>query len=58
MSRVWSTCLRMPTTHPGRHRPARPAHHHRRPRALASFTKQWRVFRDAVDEILNEGSQE
>lgn len=24
--------------------------------ALASFTKQWRVFRDAVDEILNEGS--
>jgi PadR family transcriptional regulator PadR len=26
--------------------------------ALASFTKQWRVFSDAVDEILNEGSQE
>ena len=26
--------------------------------ALASFTKQWRVFRDAVEEILNEGSQE
>jgi PadR family transcriptional regulator PadR len=26
--------------------------------ALASFTKQWRVFRDAVDEILNEGSPE
>ena len=26
--------------------------------ALASFTKQWRVFRDAVDEILSEGSQE
>ena len=26
--------------------------------ALASFTKQWRVFSDAVDEILDEGSQE
>lgn len=26
--------------------------------ALASFRKQWRVFRDAVDEILSEGSQE
>ena len=26
--------------------------------ALASFTKQWRVFREAVDEILDEGSQE
>lgn len=26
--------------------------------ALASFKKQWRGFRDAVDEILNEGSQE
>jgi PadR family transcriptional regulator PadR len=26
--------------------------------ALASFTKQWRVFRDAVDEILSEGGQE
>ncbi len=26
--------------------------------ALASFKKQWRVFRDAVDEILNEGTQE
>jgi len=26
--------------------------------ALASFKKQWRVFRDAVDEILDEGSQE
>lgn len=26
--------------------------------ALASFKKQWRVFRDAVDDILNEGSQE
>jgi PadR family transcriptional regulator PadR len=26
--------------------------------ALASFTKQWRVFRDAVDEILSEGNQE
>jgi len=26
--------------------------------ALASFTKQWRVFRDAVDEILSEGTQE
>jgi PadR family transcriptional regulator, regulatory protein PadR len=26
--------------------------------ALASFKKQWRVFRDAVDEILSEGSQE
>ena len=26
--------------------------------ALASFTKQWRVFSDAVDEILHEGSQE
>jgi hypothetical protein len=26
--------------------------------ALASFKKQWRVFRDAVEEILNEGSQE
>jgi PadR family transcriptional regulator, regulatory protein PadR len=26
--------------------------------ALASFTKQWRVFRDAVDEILSEGSRE
>jgi hypothetical protein len=26
--------------------------------ALASFKKQWRVFRDAVEEILNEGTQE
>ncbi len=26
--------------------------------ALASFKKQWRGFRDAVDEILDEGSQE
>lgn len=26
--------------------------------ALASFKKQWRVFRDAVDEILSEGSQQ
>jgi PadR family transcriptional regulator PadR len=26
--------------------------------ALASFTKQWRVFRDAVDDILEEESQE
>ena len=26
--------------------------------ALASFTKQWRGFRDAVDEILDEGSPE
>jgi len=26
--------------------------------ALAGFTKQWRVFRDAVDEILSEGNQE
>jgi len=26
--------------------------------ALASFKKQWRVFRDAVDEILSEGGQE
>lgn len=26
--------------------------------ALASFKKQWRVFSDAVDEILHEGSQE
>ena len=26
--------------------------------ALASFIKQWRVFRDAVDEILTEGSPE
>jgi PadR family transcriptional regulator, regulatory protein PadR len=26
--------------------------------ALASFTKQWRAFRDAVDEILSEGSQQ
>ena len=26
--------------------------------ALASFKKQWRVFRDAVEEILDEGSQE
>jgi PadR family transcriptional regulator len=26
--------------------------------ALASFKKQWRVFSDAVDEILDEGSQE
>jgi PadR family transcriptional regulator PadR len=25
--------------------------------ALASFKEQWRFFRDAVDEILNEGSQ-
>jgi PadR family transcriptional regulator PadR len=25
--------------------------------ALASFKKQWRVFRDTVDEILDEGSQ-
>jgi PadR family transcriptional regulator PadR len=25
--------------------------------ALASFREQWRFFRDAVDEILNEGSQ-
>ena len=25
--------------------------------ALASFKKQWRGFRDAVDEILDEGSQ-
>ena len=24
---------------------------------LAGFKKQWRVFRDAVDEILSEGSQ-
>ena len=26
--------------------------------ALASFKKQWRVFRDTVDEILDEGNQE
>lgn len=26
--------------------------------ALASFKEQWRFFRDAVEEILNEGSQE
>jgi len=26
--------------------------------ALANFKKQWRVFRDTVDEILDEGSQE
>jgi PadR family transcriptional regulator PadR len=26
--------------------------------ALASFKKQWSVFRDAVDEILDEGTQE
>ena len=26
--------------------------------ALASFTKQWTVFRDAVEEILSEGSQQ
>jgi hypothetical protein len=26
--------------------------------ALASFTKQWTVFRDAVAEILSEGSQQ
>jgi PadR family transcriptional regulator len=26
--------------------------------ALASFTKQWRVFRDAVDDILSEGNQQ
>ena len=26
--------------------------------ALASFTKRWRVFRDAVEEILDEGSQQ
>ena len=26
--------------------------------ALASFKKQWRVFRDAVDEILDEGTPE
>ena len=26
--------------------------------ALASFKKQWRVFRNAVDEILEEGNQE
>jgi PadR family transcriptional regulator, regulatory protein PadR len=26
--------------------------------ALASFKKQWGAFRDAVDEILEEGSQE
>jgi PadR family transcriptional regulator PadR len=26
--------------------------------ALAGFKKQWLVFRDAVDEILNEGTQE
>jgi PadR family transcriptional regulator len=26
--------------------------------ALASFKKQWRVFRDAVDEILSEGTQQ
>jgi PadR family transcriptional regulator len=26
--------------------------------ALASFKKQWRAFRDAVEEILNEGSPE
>jgi PadR family transcriptional regulator PadR len=26
--------------------------------ALASFKKQWRIFRDAVDEILSEGIQE
>ena len=25
--------------------------------ALASFKKQWRVFREAVDEILSEGNQ-
>jgi PadR family transcriptional regulator, regulatory protein PadR len=25
--------------------------------ALASFREQWQFFRDAVDEILNEGSQ-
>jgi PadR family transcriptional regulator, regulatory protein PadR len=26
--------------------------------ALASFRKQWLAFRDAVDEILNEGTKE
>ena len=26
--------------------------------ALTSFKEQWRVFRDAVEEILSEGSQE
>jgi PadR family transcriptional regulator, regulatory protein PadR len=26
--------------------------------ALANFKKQWRVFRDAVEEILSEGSPE
>ena len=26
--------------------------------ALASFTKQWPVFRDVVEEILSEGSQQ
>jgi PadR family transcriptional regulator PadR len=26
--------------------------------ALATFKKQWRVFRDAVDETLSEGNQE
>jgi PadR family transcriptional regulator, regulatory protein PadR len=26
--------------------------------ALAGFIKQWRAFRDAVDEILSEGSME
>jgi PadR family transcriptional regulator len=26
--------------------------------ALATFRKQWRTFRDAVDEILDEGTQE
>ena len=26
--------------------------------ALAGFKKQWRAFRDAVEEILNEGSPE
>jgi len=25
---------------------------------LASFTTQWPVFRDAVEEILSEGSQQ
>jgi PadR family transcriptional regulator PadR len=27
-------------------------------KALASFKRQWQGFRDAVDEILSEGSQE
>jgi hypothetical protein len=26
--------------------------------ALVSFTKRWPVFRDAVEEILSEGSQQ